>query len=100
MRTLHAICTLLLLIAVGLFAFDLIYHWAVYGKVEIVTVSHLWKEISKTGYSNARSYAETMISAQAWRNFAAAPAQSVLLFIAAVLYLPLLIVKPFIKKER
>ncbi|MBU6475788.1 MAG: hypothetical protein KGL10_08655 [Alphaproteobacteria bacterium] len=99
MRTLHAFCTLLLLITVGLFAFDLLYHWAIYGQAKVITVGHLWKEISKTGYINASAYAETVVPAQAWEIFSESPAQIALLGIAAVLYLPLLVMKLFTKKK-
>ncbi len=99
MRKLHAIFTLILLVSIGLFAFDVMYHWAVYKEFKVITVEQLWTEISKTNFVNASSYAETVVSPETWELFIKSPAQVVLLIIAGILSVPLLVAKVVTPKE-
>ena len=88
MRTLQAISTFLLLIAVGFFLFDLMYQWALHGQFKVLSIEAVWTDTNKDSYESVQSIAETIIPTDQWLFFSHLPAALVLLIIAAVFYLP------------
>jgi len=88
-RALHAISTLLLLIAIGFLVYNLMWQFAANGQIKFLSIEELGNKISEHGFQVVKTFANSYIPPNVWAMFAAAPAATVFAAIALVLYLPL-----------
>jgi len=107
MRAIQAISTILFLIALGFFLFDLFCHLyeftcqlfgmtcpsVVQGVLEKISIENIWSDISKENYVLSKSLAETIIPSGIWTTIMHMPAPTVLFILSMIFYIPFKILK-------
>ena len=88
MKTIHSFATLLLLIGLGFFLFDLLYHFATTGTITVLSIEDVWGDIDKDNFESMRGMVEMAVPSEIVRQFVHMPAPTVLFVIAAIFYLP------------
>ena len=88
LRAFHAISTLLLVSAIGVFLFNLIFQYAMTGTIEILSIQELWTTYDRPSFENTKVFALSYIPGTLWDLIAAAPAATTLLIVAGIFYVP------------
>jgi hypothetical protein len=88
LRVFHALSTLLLVSAIGVFLFNLIFQFATTGSIEILSIQELWTTYDKQSFENTKVFALSFLPGTLWDLIAAAPAATALLIIAGIFYVP------------
>lgn len=86
MRGFRMISQTLMLIALGLTLFDLVYQWVGFARVKIRTVAEVWTDLDKAGFEVWKKILLSATSTRFWETFSNAPAPVVLLVMATFFY--------------